>query len=92
MDPYGIPSPPIPHAPNAPPANPPPYPGIRGKKTGTILFVHALAIYVFAKSMKCFETNCLGGEEWGKERMSESEGDRGGNEAPVGVFQPAINS
>ncbi|XP_014014444.1 epidermal growth factor receptor kinase substrate 8-like protein 1 isoform X1 [Salmo salar] len=29
MDPYGIPSPPIPHAPNAPPANPPPYPGIR---------------------------------------------------------------
>ncbi|CDQ71077.1 unnamed protein product [Oncorhynchus mykiss] len=29
MDPYGIPSPPIPHAPNAPPSNPPPYPGIR---------------------------------------------------------------
>ncbi|XP_041733995.1 epidermal growth factor receptor kinase substrate 8-like protein 1 [Coregonus clupeaformis] len=29
MDPYGIPSPPIPHAPNAPPVNPPPYPGIR---------------------------------------------------------------
>ncbi|XP_029619920.1 epidermal growth factor receptor kinase substrate 8-like protein 1 [Salmo trutta] len=29
MDPYGIPSPPIPHAPNPPPFNPPPYPGIR---------------------------------------------------------------
>ncbi|XP_061613278.1 epidermal growth factor receptor kinase substrate 8-like protein 1 isoform X1 [Phyllopteryx taeniolatus] len=29
LDPYGIPSPPIPHAPNAPPVNPPPYPGLR---------------------------------------------------------------
>ncbi|KAL0984298.1 hypothetical protein UPYG_G00139620 [Umbra pygmaea] len=29
IDPYAIPSPPVPHAPNAPPANPPPYPGIR---------------------------------------------------------------
>ncbi|KAK5850666.1 hypothetical protein PBY51_001524 [Eleginops maclovinus] len=29
VDPYDIPSPPIPHAPNAPPANPPPYPGPR---------------------------------------------------------------
>ncbi|XP_033962672.1 epidermal growth factor receptor kinase substrate 8-like protein 1 isoform X2 [Pseudochaenichthys georgianus] len=29
IDPYEIPSHPIPHAPNAPPANPPPYPGPR---------------------------------------------------------------
>ncbi|KAM4623484.1 epidermal growth factor receptor kinase substrate 8-like protein 1 [Polymixia lowei] len=29
IDPYGIPSPPVPHAPNPPPANPPPYPGPR---------------------------------------------------------------
>lgn len=32
MDPFDIPSPPIPHAPNPPPVNPPPYPGLRGKK------------------------------------------------------------
>ncbi|XP_051274606.1 epidermal growth factor receptor kinase substrate 8-like protein 1 isoform X1 [Dicentrarchus labrax] len=29
IDPFEIPSPPIPHAPNAPPINPPPYPGLR---------------------------------------------------------------
>ncbi|KAM3859572.1 epidermal growth factor receptor kinase substrate 8-like protein 1 [Diretmus argenteus] len=29
IDPYEIPSPPIPHAPNPPPPNPPPYPGPR---------------------------------------------------------------
>ncbi|XP_035527491.1 epidermal growth factor receptor kinase substrate 8-like protein 1 [Morone saxatilis] len=29
IDPFEIPSPPIPHAPNAPPSNPPPYPGLR---------------------------------------------------------------
>ncbi|XP_049418912.1 epidermal growth factor receptor kinase substrate 8-like protein 1 isoform X1 [Epinephelus fuscoguttatus] len=29
IDPYEIPSPPVPHAPNPPPSNPPPYPGLR---------------------------------------------------------------
>ncbi|XP_056285395.1 epidermal growth factor receptor kinase substrate 8-like protein 1 isoform X2 [Pseudoliparis swirei] len=40
-DPYGVPSPPIPHAPNPPPSNPPPYPGHTATSGPDISFLRA---------------------------------------------------
>ncbi|XP_034415303.1 epidermal growth factor receptor kinase substrate 8-like protein 1 isoform X2 [Cyclopterus lumpus] len=40
-DPYGVPSPPIPHAPNPPPSNPPPYPGHKANSGPDISFLRA---------------------------------------------------